>query len=166
MGLEAATIAAIGLGTSTVATAYGISQNNKQRKAQEQAQKEQKAANFEAAANEQRQKFREERIRRARIEQAAANTGTTGSSGEAGAIGSLSTQLGVNLGMNLSAVERGSRISDLSQTAADAGSNAQMASQISQWAPTAVRLGDSIFSSNPTSSELQGPLINTIFPNQ
>lgn len=164
MGLEAATIAAISLGTSTVATAYGISQNNKQRKAQEQAQKEQKAANFEAAANEQRQKIREERIRRARIEQAAANTGTTGSSGEAGAIGSLSTQLGVNLGMNLSAVERGSRISDLYQTAADAGGNAQMASQISQWAPTTVRLADSIFTSGP--AELQGPLINTIFPNQ
>ena len=164
MGLEAATIAAIGLGTSTVATAYGISQNNKQRKAQERVRKEQKAQNFAAKADEQRQKIREERIRRARIEQAASNTGTAGSSGEAGALGSLSTQLGVNLGLNISAVERGSRISDLSQTAADAGSNAQMASQISQWAPTTVKLADSIFTPVPT--KLQGPLINTIFPNQ
>ena len=36
MGLEATTLAAIGLGTSTAATVYGISQNIKQRKAQEQ----------------------------------------------------------------------------------------------------------------------------------
>lgn len=166
MGLEATTLAAIGLGTSTAATAYGISQNIKQRKAQEQVQKEQKAQNFEAAANEQRQKFREERIRRARIEQAAANTGTSGSSGEAGAIGSLSTQLNVNLGTNLSAIERGGRISALSQDAADAGGNAQIASQFAQWAPTTVRLGNSIFTSNPAPTDMQGPLINTIFPNQ
>lgn len=166
MGLEATTLAAIGLGTSTAATAYGISQNIKQRKAQEQVQKEQKAQNFEAAANEQRQKFREERIRRARIEQAAVNTGTSGSSGEMGALGSLSTQLNVNLGSNLSAIQRGSSISAASQSAADAAGNAQMSSQISQWAPTTVRLADSIFKSNPTSTDLQGPLINTIFPNQ
>lgn len=166
MGLEATTLAAIGLGTSTAATAYGVSQNIRQRKAQEQAQKEQKAQNFAAQADEQRQKIREERIRRARIQQAAENTGTGGSSGESGALGSLSTQLGVNLGVNSDAVARGGRISQLSQSAANAVSNAQMASQISQWAPTTVRLGDSIFASNPTSSELQGPLINTIFPNQ
>lgn len=166
MGLEATTLAAIGLGTSTAATAYGVSQNIKQRKAQEQAQKEQKAQNFAAQADEQRQKFREERIRRARIQQSAENTGVSGSSGESGALGSLSTQLGANMGSNLDAVARGGRISNLNQTASNAASNAQLGSQLAQWTPTALKLGDSIFTSNPTSTELQGPLINTIFPNQ
>jgi len=166
MGLEAATLAAIGLGTSTAATAYGISQNIKQRKAQQQIQKEQKAQNFAAQADEQRQKIREERIRRARIQQSAENTGVSGSSGESGALGSLSTQLGANMGSNLDAVDRGGRVSGLNQTAVNAAGNAQLASQLAQWTPTALRLGDSIFASNPTSTELQGPLINTIFPNQ
>lgn len=166
MGLEAATLAAIGLGTSVAATAVGISQNQRQRKAAAAGQAEQKAANAAQAAEEQRQKIREERIKRARIEQAAFNTGTNASSGEAGALGSLSTQLGVNLGSNSAAVNRANTISNLNQQAADAAGNAQIASAVGQWAPTTVRLADSIFSTNPQSTELQGPLINTVFPNQ
>ncbi len=149
MGLEAATLAAITAGTSVTSAAYGISQNIRQRKAQEQAKNVQKANNFQAQMEERRKQVREERIRRARIVQASENTGVQGSSGEAGALGGMSTQLGVNIGSNLSRIALGNEQTDLLQSAANAGSNAQIASFIGQVAPTGVNLANSIFSPDP-----------------
>lgn len=164
MGLETATLAAIGLGVSGTSTVYGISQNIKQRQAQEDAKKEQAAVNKTQQLQEQRNQIRRERVQRARILQASENTGVAGSSGEAGAIGSLSTQLGSNLGINSDLVFHGGNISAASQRAANAAGNAQLASAVSSMAPTTVRLADSIFST-PSTQGLQGPLINQTFPN-
>jgi len=149
MGLEAATLAAITAGTSVTSAAYGISQNIRQRKAQEQAKNVQKANNFQAQMEERRKQVREERIRRARIVQASENTGVQGSSGEAGALGGMSTQLGVNIGSNLSRIALGNEQTDLLQSAANAGSNAQIASFIGERASTGVDLANSIFSTDP-----------------
>ena len=85
----------------------------------ETAQQQQEAANAAQAAAAQRQQIREERIRRGAIVNAAANTGTSGSSGEAGALGSLATQQGANMGFNTASYQRGQRIGQLNQEAAD-----------------------------------------------
>lgn len=128
-------------------------------------QGEQKAANAEAAAAERRQQVREARIRRAQILQSAENTGTAASSGEVGALSSLSTQLNTNLGTNASSLNRAGRISNMSQRAADAGSQANQHMMNAGVYQGLSNLGGSIFqasggwgtlgsamkSSNPTS---------------
>jgi len=152
MGLEAALLTQIALGVSVGATVLGMSQNAKAAKAQKKAREEQQAQNKAQQMQERRQQIREERIKRARIMQSAENTGTAGSSGEIGAIGGMSTQLGSNLGANQSAIRAGEQISLFSQQAADASSNAQMFSLISQTAPTIASFGQSIFSNPSTQS--------------
>ena len=87
--------------------------------AQEDARKEQKASNAEQAAQERRQQIREERIKRAKILQASSNTGVADSSGEAGATGSLATQLGSNIGFNMSQIAHADRSSAFMQKASD-----------------------------------------------
>jgi hypothetical protein len=164
MGLETATLAAIGLGVSGTATVYGISQNMQQRKAQEAAKNEQAAINKQQQLQEQRNQIRRERVQRARIMQSAENTGVAGSSGEAGAIGGLSTQLGTNLGISSDLVFHGGNITAASQRAANAAGNAQIGSAIANMAPVGVRLADSIFATQ--NEGLQGPLINQQFPNK
>jgi len=108
------------------ATVYSVDQQEKGRSAankaadrQKEAQQEQKAALAAQAAQERRQQIREERVRRARIIQAGENTGTSDSSGELGALGSLSTQLGTNIGFNLGQLSSANRRSDLLQSGAD-----------------------------------------------
>lgn len=94
---------------------------NAQRSAQEQAkaQEVQQAGSAQQAAMERRQQIREERVRRARIMQASANTGTVGSSAEFGAIGGINTQLQSNIGQNLGAIQRGQAVGAFSQNAAN-----------------------------------------------
>lgn len=108
------------------ATVYSVDQQEKGRSAankaadrQKEAQQEQKAAQAQQAAQERRQQIREERVRRARILQAGENTGSESSSGEMGALGSLSTQLGANIGFNLGQISSAGRRSDLLQAGAD-----------------------------------------------
>lgn len=125
MGLEAALIATI-----VATTAYSIQQQQEARGEQKKAAKEQGAANAERAAAERRQQIREERIRRAQIEQASANTGTIASSGSMGAAGGLSTTLASNLGFNLSQISHANNISAFSQNAASAMGKAQTAEQL------------------------------------
>lgn len=86
---------------------------------QEQSQNEQRAGNAAQAANERRNQFREERIRRARIEQSAQNTGTADSSGELGSLAALSTNTNSAMGFNLGALQRADNISIFNQQAAD-----------------------------------------------
>lgn len=121
MGFSAvvAIVGVIGAGVS-------IDQGNKAERAREQAGErektargEQKAQQAQQAAQERRQQIREERIRRARIIQSGENTGTSESSGEFGAIGSLSTQLGSNIGFNLGQIASSQRQSDLLQESAN-----------------------------------------------
>lgn len=125
MGLEAALITAI-----VASTAYSIKQQQDARSEQKKAANEQGAANAERAAAERRQQIREERIRRAQIEQASANTGTIASSGSMGATGGLSTTLASNLGFNLSQITHAGNISAFNQSAANSMGRAQTVEQL------------------------------------
>ena len=101
---------------------------------QRKAQQEQKAAQAAQAAAERRQQIREERVKRARLIQSSANTGVAMSSGEAGASGSLSTQLGSNLGFNTGQLNAAENISGFNQNAADFLSSASNSIQTAnQW---------------------------------
>lgn len=148
MGLEAATLTALSAGATGIGVVGGIVNNNRARKAQEQAKNEQAAQNKSQELEERRRQFREERVKRARIMQSAEGTGTSGSSGELGALGGLATNLSSNVGQNLDAINRGSNISGLQQDAADASNTAQMFTTFGQLAPTAIKVGNSIFSSD------------------
>ena len=128
MGLDPLTMAVVA--TMVVSTGVSIKQQQEARGEQKKAQREQGAANAERAAAERRQQIREERIRRAQIEQAAANTGTTSSSGAMGATGGLSSTLASNLGFNLSQVTHAGNVSVFNQKSASALGKAQMAEQI------------------------------------
>ncbi len=103
--------------------------------AQRDTQKVQRANNAQDAARERRQLIREERVKRARVMQAAENTGTSESSGQLGAIGGLATQLGSNLGFNLGKQEFGEQFSIFAQARANAEgdlASAQYQGQIGQ----------------------------------
>ena len=115
MGLEIAAL---------MATAYtGMAQADaasESAAAQGRSRAEQQAKNAADAAKERRNQIREERVKQARIQQAAINTGTSGSSGETGALSSITTQTQANEGFNLGAIQRANNISLFSQQAADA----------------------------------------------
>ena len=118
----------------------------RQNEVQRQMQSEQKAANVSAAAAERRQQIREARVRRARIMQGAANTGTMGSSSAFGALGGISTNLGSNIGANLGSIQTANNLTDLGQTAADFGTQANLANIKGQNATSMFQLSSSIFS--------------------
>lgn len=141
MGLEVI-VAAVTL----TATAVSLNQQRKAGKANEKARKEDQARNTAQQMQERRQQIREERIKRARVLQSSANTGTTGSSGEVGAVSSISTQLGSNLGYNQSMINSGNRISAFAQQAADAQQSASIFSAIANNAGDIATVGSSIFS--------------------
>lgn len=120
MGLELLAASAF------VVSIYSAKQN---RDYQVKAGNEQRAANASAAAKERRQQIREERIRRATILQSSENSDVQGSSGESGALGSLSTQLGSNIGFNLGQMQSANNISIFQQKAADWQAIGQIAQQ-------------------------------------
>lgn len=104
--------------------------------AQRASQSEQRAANAAESARERRMQLREERVRKARVMQAAVNTGTEDSSGELGALGALSTQLATNIGTNLGRIQTADNLSIFSQQRADAQGqlfNAQRKQQTGQF---------------------------------
>lgn len=116
--------------------AYSSSQQRSAQKDAEKAQKkaineqktaraEQEAVNARQAAEERRQQIREERVRRAQVIQASANTGVSGSSGELGAVSNLGNQLGSNIGFNASQIRSANNITNANQSAADYLSSAQ-----------------------------------------
>lgn len=92
---------------------------------QQKAQSEQRAINSQKAAEERRQQIREERVRIAKLQQAAQATGTSGSSGELGASAGMATQLGANIGSNLSVLAATGRMNTYNQAAADFSTAAQ-----------------------------------------
>jgi hypothetical protein len=153
MGLETATLAAISAGTTAVATAYSIDQNQRARSAQKEAQKVQAASNKAAQMEERRQQIREERVRRARILQAGENSGTSLSSGEAGALGGLSTNLSSNMSANFNKINSSQQLSGFAQDVADASNNAKTAMFASSLAGAAVDMSGSIFKTPSKSSD-------------
>lgn len=156
MGIEVI-IAAASLATGVASLDQSRQASKRQERAQRRVQSEQRAGNAAEQARERRQQVREERIKRARVLQAAQNTGVAGSTGEFGAVAGLSTQLESNLGMNLGRAQRGDAISLFSQQAAEAGTSAQNLANLSQFfmsnAQTFGNIGGSIF--KPT--EIMGP---------
>lgn len=139
---------------SLTATAVSIKEQRKAGKALKRIQNEERARNTAQQMAERRQQVREERIKRARILQASENTGTAGSSGEAGAVSSIGTQLGSNLGFNQSMIESGNRISNYSQQAADARSNASIFGAVAGMSGDIGTIGGSIFQSTPSTDPL------------
>lgn len=99
---------------------------------QKKANREQDALNFQKRTEERRNLVREERVRRARLLQAAENTGASYSSGEAGALGSMNTQLQSNLGANAASADIGGRLSGYLQNAADFNTAAQKSAMAAQ----------------------------------
>ncbi len=156
--ISATTLAAISAGTTAVATAYSIDQNQKAKSEQKKVAAAQNATNRQAQVEEQRQKVREERIKRARILQAGEAAGTSASSGELGALGSMSTQLQSNIGSNLGKVTNAQAIGAAQQNIATAQNNTQMVNFLAGAVNMGVDMSSSIFKPN---SDPLGDFINT-----
>jgi hypothetical protein len=140
MGIESALLG--GLVGFTVRNAEDARKAASQNRAQQElAQRETRAVNSAASANERRQQIREERVRRARILQASSNAGTSGSSGEAGAIGGMQSQLASNVGTNLASLEAFRNISIFQQGAADADYRFRRTQMKSDLANSLFRMG-------------------------
>lgn len=147
------TIAMVGLAVSAAGTAFSIySQAQAQDSAEKAANEQRKAGAWTAAQQaqqasaERRQQAREERIKRAQILNSAANTGTQASSGESGAVMGMGTQLGVNLGVNQSAINTGQIIGGINQRAADFNTSANNWSNNASLGSQFGGLGTSMFS--------------------
>lgn len=122
----------VGLGLGAIGTYASIQQSKEARrqaqeaaKRQEQIRGEQAAGNAREAAIANRQRVREERVRRAQIIAASENSGTTASSVEMGALGGMSTQAGSAAGTSQGMFMMGQRISVLQQQAADLMTDSQ-----------------------------------------
>lgn len=141
----AAAAAVGGLATSVIGQAQARRSAEANRRAQEGAQSEQRAANAQAAAEDRRRQVREERVRRARIIQSSVNTGTTSSSGEAGALGALSTGLSQGLGASVGGEARAGRIGGFLQDAASASAGIQRGQQRTALGNQIYGIGSTIF---------------------
>lgn len=155
-----AAVAAVGVGVASYksverARKEAAANYKEQAAAQTKVRSEQAALNAQQAAGERRQQIREERVRRAKLMQAAEATGTEGSSGELGALGGMATQLGANIGTNLGQLAGTGRINALTQQAADFGTAAQNALNNSASAMNRLNLSMSIFQSAGGFGELQ-----------
>lgn len=136
MGTGLEITAAASLAASAAATAYGVVESGKaaddQQEAQDIATAQQKSVDL---ANK-RQQLREERIRRAQIEQASVNQGVGGSSGEAGAISALGVQTGTNIGAINQGQMAAQSISNSMTSAAQSTQKAQIAGGVASLAGT------------------------------
>lgn len=146
-----AAVAGLTLAAGSALASYtqGRAAQRSQDRAEEQAAKaqaEQSAANASQAAAERRQQIRQERVRRGALLNASANTGTSGSSGEAGGLGSLSTQLGSNLGAAQGGYMRGQRIGMFNQQSADSMGTARRRQGQSSLYGQVAGVGANIFS--------------------
>jgi len=123
----------VALGSLAVGAGSAIASNTAQKKAagaQEKIQGEQKAQNAAQAASERRSQVREERVRRARVMQSSENTGVGESSGEFGALGTLGTNLAVNMGSNAGKLAASERTSGYAQDAANFMGQAQRSDKL------------------------------------
>ena len=147
MGTE---IAIASLIVSMASTAYSISENRQAAKKQQEAQDISTAQQKSVDLANRRKQIREERIRRAQIEQAAANQGAGGSSGEAGAISALGSQMGANIASINQGQMAAAGISNAMSAAAGHGQKAQVAQGVASLSGTIFQGAggfDSIFSS-------------------
>lgn len=165
MGTGVELIAWAALGTTVASTVIQMEARRDQARANEKIRNEQNATNAQKAAEERRKQIREERVRRAMIEQSSSNSGTGGGSGELGAIGGMSTGLAANLGFNQGLLASAGRISQYSSdaaAAADRGATARdignLSSSIFQMAGGAGSLNFGTPTGNiPASSTIRPP---------
>ena len=94
MGLELATIASISAGLQVAGGIAETVGGRKSAKGQRKANEVGRANQAAAQAEQNRQRVRQDRVRRARIVAASEASGTSGSSSEAGALNSASTLSG------------------------------------------------------------------------
>lgn len=149
-------LAAGGMAMSYSAQRRAKSQQEKAAREAEAAQREQSAQRASERAAEQRQQYRQERIRRGQILQAAENTGTAESSGEMGALSSLATQLADNTGQNTAAYQRGQRISVFSQNAANYQGQAQASMGRARMFDQLSSIGQSIYGAGGGMKSIMG----------
>ena len=134
MGIETVAIAA--LAVTTASTVYSIEEQRKAGKAQQEGQDIATAQQKSVDLANKRQQLREERIRRAQIEQASANQGVGGSSGEAGAVSALGAQVGANVASINQGQMAAEGISGAMSKAAGATQRAQVAQGIASLSGT------------------------------
>jgi len=134
MGIETVAIAA--LAVTTASTVYSIEEQRKAGKAQQEGQDIATAQQKSVDLANKRQQLREERIRRAQIEQASANQGVGGSSGEAGAVSALGAQVGANVASINQGQMAAEGISGAMSRAAGAGQRAQVAQGVASLSGT------------------------------
>lgn len=134
MGVE--TVALAALAVASASTVYSIAEQRKAGKAQQEGQDIATAQQKSVDLANRRQQLREERIRRAQIEQAASNQGAGGSSGEAGAISALGSQMGANIASINQGQLAASGISNAMSRAAGATQRAQVAQGVANLSGT------------------------------
>lgn len=107
-----------------------------QRKAASTAQNERMNRDLET----KRQQLRQERVRRAQIQQSSQNTGVAASSGQIGAESAINTQVGQNISNITSEQQANLAIGYYQQKASDAQVRAQSGQQFTQLAMTGLSL--------------------------
>ncbi len=162
-------VALVALAVTAASTAYSVDQQKKAGKAQQEGQDIASAQQKSVDLANKRQQLREERIRRAQIEQASANQGVGGSSGEAGAVSALGAQVGANVASINQGQMAAEGISGAMSRAAGATQRAQVAQGVASLSGTVFSGAggfNSIFSSgtgvNPPPAETQQKQISPI----
>ena len=115
---------------------YSIEEERKAGKAQQEGQDIATAQQKSVDLANKRQQLREERIRRAQIEQASANQGVGGSYGEAGAVSALGAQVGANVASINQGQVAAEGISGAMSKAAGATQRAQVAQGVASLSGT------------------------------
>lgn len=166
MGISAAVVGAV---AAVAGTSVSIINGNKARadaraanQKQEEAANEQRAQNAQDKATAARTQFREERVRRARIEQSAINSGAQESSGELGALGSLNTAFSVNQGTISGGYQRGTTIGGLRQDAANSIFASQQDQAAAAQGQQIAQLGGSLFSMGLSSIKASSKIPGTV----
>lgn len=129
-------VALVALAVTAASTAYSVDQQKKAGKAQQEGQDIASAQQKSVDLANKRQQLREERIRRAQIEQASANQGVGGSSGEAGAVSALGAQVGANVASINQGQMAAEGISGAMSKAAGATQRAQVAQGVASLSGT------------------------------
>lgn len=129
-------VALIALAVTAASTAYSVDQQKKAGEAQQEGQDIASAQQKSVDLANKRQQMREERIRRAQIEQSSANQGVGGSSGEAGAVSALGAQVGANIASINQGQMAAEGISGAMSKAAGATQRAQVAQGVASLSGT------------------------------
>ena len=157
MGFDPASLTLILTGISTVlGVGGGIAAAGAANNAANAEKRANQISANQSAINSQediRQQIREQRIRRAQIINAAANTGTTASSGEIGALGALGTNTAGIIGSANGTSAANSGINSNTQEAADYNSQAKFIGGITDSLTNGIKSFSSVFDQKPKATD-------------